>query len=398
MGDSEYRFDLAAEIEAAFEERRALRLEMGTAAHWCSGIHELVKCGKLDAGEYGLKHVRSRFVGVPQFVERLSAVFARLPPVGTQLPFDDDPSKDVQVVACPGAETAVLLFCGADNELGLPVTLEHRWHGNLNASLIYLRDFQRCSYLRGVTSLSADRTSTIAELRRLVASIGACRIVCYGVSAGGLGALTYGLELEAEAVLCMSGATNITAKFAAYSPWEKYGTRAEMPNVTLDMRSLYAGTNRPPRVRLVYAQYEWDDRIQAEHMRGLSCVTLNPIDDAFEHNSTVEMIIRGHFEEPLHWVVLPAAPFEVAATTAPRATWSSLFHQIALGVERKFVQRFRSSRSLSKAVERILTSRLARKAVQRIRSSPLSRKAISSRLVRKTALRVCSIRGAYRRR
>jgi len=330
MGDGGNHFDFAAEIEAAFEERRALRLEMGQAAHWCNAIHELLKCGKLEAGQYGLSHVRSRFSGVPQFVERVSAVFARLPPVGTQLPFDDDPSKEVQVVACPGAETAVLLFCGVDHELGLPVALEHRWHGNLNASLIYLRDFRHCSYLRGLSSLAADRKSTIAELRRCVASIGASRIVCYGVSAGGLGALTYGLELEAQAVLCMSGATNVTAKFAAYSPWEKYGARAEMPNVTLDMRPLYASANRPPRVRLVYAQHHWDDRIQAEHMSGLSCVTLNPVEDFLEHNPTIELIIRGHFEHLLHWLVSPAASFEDAATKERPAPWSSPFHQIAM--------------------------------------------------------------------
>jgi hypothetical protein len=361
MGDGENGFDFAAEMEAAFEECRAPRLELGKVGHWCGAINGLLHYGKLDAAEYGLSHIRKRFPGV-RFVERMSTVFARLPRVGAQLPFDDDSAKDIQVVAQPGAETVVLLFCGAGDELGLPVAMEHRWHGNLNASLIYLRDFQRCSYLRGVTSLGTNREATLTELRRIVASIGAPRMVCYGASAGVFGALDYGLELKAEAVLGISGATNLTAKFAAYSPWEE-GTKvsAEMPNAALDLRPLYASANRTPRVRMVYGHDHWDDRIQAEYMSGLSCVTLHPVEDFSEHNPVVELIIRGQFEDLLRWLVSPAAPFRGTVTEATPAAWSIVFRRVSLRLPRKAIHSVRSSHLLKKVVRRVHSSRLLKR-------------------------------------
>jgi hypothetical protein len=401
MAGSERHFELttfAAEINAAFEECRPPRLESGDVHHWSVAIGELLHFGdKLDAAEYGLSHVRKRFPGI-EFFERMSAVFARLPPVGAQLPFDDDFTKDLQVVARPGAETVILLFCGAAHELGLPVAMEHRWHGNLNASLIYLRDFRRCSYLHGLTSLGTNREATLAEIRRIVASIGARHIVCYGTSAGVFGALSYALALNAEAVLGMSGPTNLTARFTEYSPWEKYRPKvnAEMPNVALDMRPLYACASRPPRVQMVYGQDYWDDRIQAEHMSGLSCVTLHPLEDFFEHNSIVEVIIRRQFEDLLDWLVSsPAAPFKGKVTKAPPAPWSSTLRQVGLRLSRKAVQGVRSSLLLKKAMQRVHSSYLLSKAMQRIQSSRLSRRALkrvrSSRLLRKVVLRVRSI-------
>jgi len=372
MADSENQFELstfAREIEAAFDECRPPRLELGKIANWWPAIHELLRNGKLDTGAYGLSHVRKRFPGV-QFVERMSAIFSRLPPAGTQLSFDDDLTKEVQVVARPGADTVVLLFCGGSPyHLGLPVALEHRWHGNLNASLIYLRDFQRCSYLRGLTSIGTSREATLAELRRIIASIGARRIVCYGTSAGMFGALNYGLELEAEAVLGMSGATNLTTKFAASSPWEKYGKYAERPNAALDMRPLYASADRPPRVKLVYGQDNWDDRIQAEHMRGLSCVQLYPLEFCGEHNSIIEAILRGQFEDLLHWLVSPAATDRGTVTKTPRAAWSNLFRRVGLRLSRRAVRSVRSSSLSSKAAQRVRSSHLLIKAVQRVSSS-----------------------------
>jgi hypothetical protein len=354
MRDGESRFDFAAEIEAAFRECRVPRWEFGKVADWCGAIQLLLQYGKLGAGEYGIHGMGERFRGV-SFVERMSAVFARLPPPGTQLPFDDDLAKDVQVVARPGAEIVVLLFCGASQELGLPVAMEHRWHGHLNASLIYLRDFQCCSYLRGVPSLGENREATLSELRRIVASIGGQRIVCYGTSAGVFGALDYGLELEAEAVLGMSGASNLAAKFTAYSPWEEYGMKlgAEIPNAALDMRPLYARANRAPRVRLVYGRDHWDDRIQAEHMGGLACVTLQPVDGFGEHNSIVEVIIRGEFERLLRWLVSPAAPIRGAVTKTSPAVWSNTLRRLGLRLSRKAVRRARSSQQLRRIYRRV---------------------------------------------
>ena len=300
---------LSAEIETSLEKRLAPAFQSADAPSWLEAISDLLHCGRLDAAEHGVRHF-CQWCSTSRFADRISAVFDRLPPADTQLPFEDDPAKDVQVVARPGAETVVLLFCGGIHELGLPVAMEHRWHGRLNASLVYLRDFQHFAFLRGVSSLGADRDATIAALRRIVASIGGRRIVCYGTSGGVFGSLSYGLDLGAEAILCMSGATNLSPKFNAYSTWKTQARKLsdEMPGVALDMRPLYASASRPPRLRIVYGQDFWDDRIHAEHMSALSCVTLQAIENFDEHNSIVELILRGQFDDVLHWLVPPVPP------------------------------------------------------------------------------------------
>ena len=299
---------LAIELEVSFKERRSPCFKWEDVLGWIDVINYLVRSGRPDIAEHGVRHLHDAFPTVG-YASDLGTVFDNLPQAGSQLPFEDDFGQEVQIVARQGAETVVLLFCGAAHMLGMPITLEHRWHGRLNASLIYLRDFQGCRYLRGLPSLGATREATLAELRRIIASLGAGRIVCYGTSGGVFGALHYALDLEAEAVLCMAGPTNLSPEFNRYTLREESTTklRAEMRHVTLDLRQLYASASQPPRVRIVYGQNFWEDRLHAEHMGTLSCVTLQAVEDFDGHNVTVELIKRGQFEEMLHWLVPPAA-------------------------------------------------------------------------------------------
>ena len=69
----------------------------------------------------------------------------------------------------------------------------------------------------------------------------------------------------------------------------------------LDMRRLYAEAPSPPRVRIVFGADYWEDRVQAEHMGDLPCVTLQPLDRFDRHNAITELIIRGQFKELLDW-------------------------------------------------------------------------------------------------
>ena len=189
--------------------------------------------------------------------------------------------------------------------LGLPLPLIHRWLAPLPASLIYLRDLENVYYLNGVRTLGPSREATLTRLRRIIASLNARRIVCYGVSAGGFAALDFGLELGADAVLCMGGMTNVSPEFNLYTTRQKkfLAVQSRFRDARLDMLEAYSNAARPPRVCLVYGQNNWDDRIQAEHMAGLSSVTLCAIENCKEHNVTVQAIIRGEFDGLLDWLL-----------------------------------------------------------------------------------------------
>jgi len=299
---------LAAEIQTSFGEQRPPQLGLGDVASWVGTINYLLSSGQLDAAAHGLRHLRERFPDVT-YAKRVGTVLDHLPMAGMPLPFEDDRKKDVQIVARNPAKTVLLFFCGDGHKLGLPLPLVHCWLGRLNASLIYLRDFQRCNYLRGVLSLGSTREESLVGLRNIVASLGAERIVCCGNSSGVFGALSYGLDLGAEVVLSMGGVTNLTPEFNASSLWEQKAIklRADMPKMELDMRRSYASSSHPPRVHLVYGEGFWQDRMHAQHLGNLPSVTLHAVDNFNEHNTIIELIKRNRFEAMLHWLVPPAS-------------------------------------------------------------------------------------------
>jgi amino acid adenylation domain-containing protein len=299
---------LAAEIQTSFGEQRPPHFDQGDVEGWVGTINYLLSSGQLDVAAHGLRHLRERFPAVT-YAKRVGTVLDHLPLAGMPLPFEDDRKKDVQIAARNRAKTVLLLFCGDGHKLGLPLPIVHCWVGRLNASLVYLRDFQRCNYLRGVLSLGSTREASLAGLRSIVASLGAERIVCCGNSSGVFGALSYGLDLGAEVVLCMGGVTNLTPEFNVSSLWEQKAIklRADIPKIELDMRRSYANASRPPRVHLVYGEDFWQDRIHALHLGGLPSVTLHAVDNFNEHNVIIELIKRDGFEAMLHWLVPPTS-------------------------------------------------------------------------------------------
>ena len=295
---------LAAEIHTAFLEKRPPHFERGTAADWVQAVNLQMLIGQMEVAEHGLRYLRQRFPDVT-YTNRVGEVFSRLPKGPTPLPFKDDPARDMQVVPCDSSETVLLMFCGAADNLGLPLAVTHRWFGCLGASLIYLRDSRRRWFVDGVASLGQTYAETIDELSRTIASLGGRRVACLGSSGGVFGALRYAIACNADTVLCFSGPVNLRPDFNAFSVYERSVSRlaSGLSEAELDARDFYLKVPNPPRVRMVFGDSYWDDRIHAEHMGALPCVTLQPVDDFGEHNVTPELIKRGQFEDTLRWLM-----------------------------------------------------------------------------------------------
>jgi hypothetical protein len=267
-------------------------------------INGLLDAGHLNIAEHALRRLHAAFPTLP-FASNLCGVFDRIPPIGaTHSAFRDDPAKDVQIFS-RSSDIVVLLFCSSGHNLGLPLPVIHRWFARLPASLIYLRDFKRVYFFDGVQSLGPSREATLAELRRIIASLHGQRIVCFGQSSGTFAALDYGLELGADAILCMAGPTNLSVEFNIHTRREmkSIALTSQFPDARFDMREVYSAVARPPRVCIVYGKNNWDDRDQTEHMEELSCVTLCGIENCSEHNVIMDAIMREMFEGLLDWLV-----------------------------------------------------------------------------------------------
>ncbi len=295
---------LAEEFLGAFRERRPPALRQGDRKILPEALDALIVRGHLETVEHVVPYLRDAFPR-SEYLDNLGAVLDRMPPSQGQPRFEDDPAKDMQVVRRRDAEAVVFLFCGHAQRLGLPLTTIHHWLGLMPASLVYLRDFHRLFYLAGIRSLGTSRSDAIAALRDIANSLGARRVACYGNSGGAFAALLYGLELGAQAVLALSGVVNLSRDFNRHLRQTVNLTRLwkELPNDPVDLRRLFAAAELPPRARLVYAEYNWDDRLHAEYLVGLPTVSLRVVERHDGHNTVMELIKRRELDAELGWLL-----------------------------------------------------------------------------------------------
>jgi hypothetical protein len=70
-----------------------------------------------------------------------------------------------------------------------------------------------------------------------------------------------------------------------------------------DLRQIYAATERKPRALVSYGEYNWDDRIHAEHVGDVAGVTLRPVEEFMGHNAAMELVRRGELQDLLDWLM-----------------------------------------------------------------------------------------------
>jgi hypothetical protein len=299
------RVALFNEIEAAYKKRRPPASFVTNIAGWCAALNETLARGELEPAMHAAGHL-SRAFPTSNYLRNLCWIFARMPPADEfYVPFQDVFQNDVQIVRRENSKTVMFVFCGREHKPGLPVCIIHRWLGRLPVSLVYLRDFRGSLYLAGIRSLGQDRHATLESLRRIAGSVGGRRILCYGNSGGVFAALHYGLDLESQAVLCLSGITNLSNEFN--SRLRSAGSIAQLnralPGQIVDLQRAYRAAKRPPRARIVYSEDNWDDRLHADHMGDLPTVTLQAVPDTASHNVIADLIYRGKYEDVLDWLV-----------------------------------------------------------------------------------------------
>ncbi len=286
----EYAAALAAGRPPDFDDA-----DLGT---WVRAADELVEQGELELGDFAVRQLQAARPTL-LWSRNMASLFDIMPEADPrEPPFSDRFPLTAQTVARPGAKTAVVVFCGARQRIGMPLSMLHRWLSRWPVSLIYLRDPVGLGYLAGVESLGPDLGATLQALRRQIDALGAERIVCFGHSIGSYGALRYGLELGAEAVICMAGVINLKPGFNVGLNYGGVAGRAQarFPDEELDLRQLHQSAARPPRTWMVFSEHNWDDRLQAEHMAGLDGVVLTQVDRAKTHNVAVELMRAGRFD------------------------------------------------------------------------------------------------------
>jgi len=195
-----------------------------------------------------------------------------------------------------GADRAIIVFPGGAQRFWLSMQAMHRILRGFDCHLVYVRDFSASYYLIGDPSRGLDYNGLVDEVRETAKSLGATRLFCIGNSAGGYGAMRFGLDLGAEATLGFGSSAN---------PEDLPTRRADLARIyhqvgaaggTADLRKLFAAAPNPPRAILCYGADHEGDRKQAEHMAGLPTVRLLPTPGVATHNVIAAHLRDGSFQ------------------------------------------------------------------------------------------------------
>jgi hypothetical protein len=208
---------------------------------------------------------------------------------------EDQASEDRGYWVVPAnSDTTLIAFTGMAQRLGLSIYFMHSLLGRLNANLIYLFDWSHSYYFGGVSGLGGDVNTTVRRLHGICADLKSRRVLCLGQSAGGFGALHYGLKLGADGIMTFS--PKILPVVAGRTR-DRIGTRIGRP-LTEDetnLRHQIASAERAPHIEIVYGTENVADVASARHLFGLPRVVERPLQGVSNHGTIQETVSSNTF-------------------------------------------------------------------------------------------------------
>ncbi|GEM_PF-4927092 len=235
----------------------------------------------------------------------LEKFFELLPkPEARQRPIVKDDGSELLVSDKTASGITVVVFTGLADKVMVNIPVLDAYFAKLGYAAIYLRDFERKLYLNGISSLAPDRSGTLSVIEDKLARLNTKRVICYGSSGGSFGALRYGIELQAEKIICFSGITNIQLPFLPMSiPHNTRGFLKRMnklfSDVELDTLPWIQSARVKPPIDLWYCEHSEIDCLHAEHLKPLPQVQLHKVLNNDTHNSVVPVIMSGEIENAL---------------------------------------------------------------------------------------------------
>jgi len=210
---------------------------------------------------------------------------------------NSDSAAGIFIHRAPASDKALLVFTGLAHEAGgIPLQLLHGLLSDLQVNVIYLRDFQRLLYCNGVQGLEESYASTLSAIRTLQEQWGATRLYCLGMSGGGYGAIRYGIDLNAEAILGFGAATTIDKdlrQFDARGPSVIYQIEKHVPEMLINLRTLLEDHPSPPKIHLYYGDEMKEDHGHATNLDGIPGTTLIPEAGFGNHHIAGKLLAEG---------------------------------------------------------------------------------------------------------
>lgn len=208
--------------------------------------------------------------------------------------------RHVRVVRQPDARATLMLFAGFAGFCQVPDLHLDRLLAGFPAHVIYLRDPHGQAFLQGIPELGPDETAMQAALARLVADLGAPRLVTMGNSAAGYAALRNGLALGADRVLSLAGFATPSAGDPDDPAHSRQGLADLFPGdlARYDLRPALAGQSRTRLVHVLGGAYR-PDLARARDLDGIAQAELHVLPGVDSHHVALHAIVEGTLQRLL---------------------------------------------------------------------------------------------------
>lgn len=208
-----------------------------------------------------------------------------------------DTGEEVVTSAPSSNGVTVLFFTGLGDRVDLDLDAMDAFCAASGAAAVYLRDFTRMAFLGGIRSLGHGRSATVKALRQKLADLGTRELVVIGVSAGTFSSVTYGVELGASRIAGLGAQTSIHHFLkAGGDPRARLmieRIKDQFDPAMLDLKILWGGLSKPPRLDLYFGELHANDAAHANHMAGLENVFLHPLAGLKQHNLIIPLMKTG---------------------------------------------------------------------------------------------------------
>jgi hypothetical protein len=188
----------------------------------------------------------------------------------------------------PAAEKIVLVFTGPDTRFWAHHVLQFRALKPFGQHILFLQDSRLACYTDGIDGLRRGYENSLEDLRALCSELGNLPIYCMGRSTGGFGALRFGLDLEAQAVLAFSPRTSLAANLEPRA--DEVYARDMLGERAIDLKPLFAARTSIPRLTLYYGALNGSDVRHAQRFADLPGAQVIALEGLAGHNSQGRLI------------------------------------------------------------------------------------------------------------
>ncbi len=299
--------EAAGDLDRALGFFRALAEVEPAQPRWrLEAIRVLRKADREPEAAQAMKRVMRRWpklLASPLFAEVLPEVVPtdekHRKALGDDVPRDDELKRPVieddgvadVIIGRGGRKAAVLVFTGLADRMVMPLPLFDRYLAELDLTSIFLRDRKRLGFFGGVASLG-DYEETLASLRAQLDEMGIERVHTLGNSAGGMGAVTYGLDLDAKQVLGFSAPVALLDKTDLVDRRTVVFNQRMIKHVPESRRDLKARIEAHPgetHIHLFFGEHMPEDRYHAASLEGTRNVHLHALPGLAGHGALFSM-------------------------------------------------------------------------------------------------------------